>query len=154
MCRITERRTNKAPGIDGIGLEFYTTNWETIKEDLHEVLNQMFMQKNITTQQKHGVIVCRPKLKDAQTPEGYRPITLLNTDYKILARILAYRLCPVLEEHLQTSQFCSVPGNSILEAVLIVRESIAQSEMTDTPLCVLTLDFQEAFDRISHQYLF
>lgn len=44
---------NKAPGIDGFGLEFYTTNWETIIEDLHEILNQMFMQKNITTQQKH-----------------------------------------------------------------------------------------------------
>jgi hypothetical protein len=60
----------------------------------------------------------------------------------------------VLEEHLQTSQFCSVPRNSILEAVSIFREAIAQTEMTDTLLCVLTLDFQDAFDRISHKYLF
>ena len=144
---------NKAPGSDGIGLEFYSTNWETIRTDLHGILNQMFLQKNITPQQKHGVIVCLPKPNGAQTP-GYHPITLLKTDYKILGRILGNRLHPVLEDHLKTSQFCSVPGNSILEALSIVCETTAHSEKTDTPLCVLTLDFQDAFDRISHQYLF
>jgi len=41
-------RRNKVPGKDGIGLEFYTTKWENIKEDLPETLNHMFMQKNIT----------------------------------------------------------------------------------------------------------
>jgi len=81
-------------------------------------------------------------------------MTLLNSDYKILARILAHRLRPVLEEHLRTSQFCSIPGNSIIEAVSTVREAIAQVERTKSALCVLTLDFQEAFDRLSHQYLF
>jgi hypothetical protein len=62
---------NKAPGSDGIGLEFYTTNWALIKEDIGEILNQMFLQRNLTTQQKHGVIACLPKSNAAQTPEGY-----------------------------------------------------------------------------------
>ena len=114
-----------------------------------EILNQMFLQRSITPQQKHGIIICLPK-SNAQTPEGYRPIALLNSDYKLLARILANRLRPVLEEHLRTSQFCSVPGNSIIEAVSIIREAVAHAEVTDTPLCVLTLDFREAFDRIVH----
>ena len=39
---------NKAPGSDGIGLEFYTTNWKIIKEDIVEILNQMFLQRSIT----------------------------------------------------------------------------------------------------------
>jgi len=81
-------------------------------------------------------------------------MTLLNSDYKILARILAHLLRPVLEEHLRTSQFCSIPGNSIIEAVSTVREAVAQVERTNSALRVLKSDFQEAFDRLSHQYLF
>jgi len=80
------------------------------------------------------------------------PITLLNTDYKILARIITQRLRPTLEK-LHESQFCSVPGKCIFDAVSKIREAIAQAEITATPLCVLSLDFKEAFDRISHEYL-
>jgi hypothetical protein len=51
-------------------------------------------------------------------------------------------------------QFCGVPGNTIFDAVATVRDAIAQSEMMHTPLCVLSLDFREDFDRVAHQYLF
>jgi hypothetical protein len=60
----------------------------------------------------------------------------------------------VLEENLRNSQFSSVPGNSIIEAVSIIREAVAHAEETDIPLCVLILDFREAFDRIAYDYLF
>ena len=47
-----------------------------------------------------------------------------------------------------------VTGHTIYEAVATVREAIAQAEIKHKPLCVLSLDFQEEFDKISHQYLF
>jgi hypothetical protein len=149
-------RRNKAPGSDGIGLEVYTTNWKIIKEEIAEILNQMYLQRSITQLQKEGIIICLPKSNAIQTPEGYRPIALLISDYELLARILANRLRPVLEDYLRSSQFCSVPGNSIIEVVSIirVREAVAHAEITDTPLCVLTLDFREAFYRIARDYLF
>jgi hypothetical protein len=59
-----------------------------------------------------------------------------------------------MAEHLQKNQFCGVPGNIIFEAVATVREAIAQAEVTRTLLCVLSLNFKEAFDKISHRYLF
>jgi hypothetical protein len=40
------------------------------------------------------------------------------------------------------------------EAMAAVREAIAHAEVKSTPLCILSLDFQEAFDNISHTYLF
>jgi hypothetical protein len=52
---------NKAPGGDGMCLEFYMANWSIIKQDLLNVVNQMFMQQRITPTQKHGIIVCLPK---------------------------------------------------------------------------------------------
>jgi len=108
----------------------------------------------VSPQQKHGVIVCLPKICEPTTLADFRPITLLNTDYKMMARIIVNRLRPMMAELLQQNQFCGVPGRTIFEAVATVREAIAQAEITRVPLCILSLDFQEAFDRISHQYLF
>jgi len=145
---------HNAPGIDGLGLEFYTENWDTIKSDLKDLLNRMFRHNQVSTQQKHGMVVCLPKSNGDPTPDGYSPITLLTTEYKLLARIMARRLLPIMEEHLRSSQFCAVPGNTILDAVATVRDAITYAENTGTPLCMLTLDFEGAFDRISHYYLF
>ena len=70
----------KAPGIDGIGLEFYKANLATIQNDIGAMMNQMLMERKESAQQKHGVIVCLPKSNDPTTPAHFRPITLLNTE--------------------------------------------------------------------------
>jgi hypothetical protein len=145
---------HKSPGIDGICHEFYITNWETVHQDLLELLNHMFLNKNITHQQKHGVLICIPKTDGDGTPNSYLPISLLNTDYKILARILAQRPKRVMASHLQHIQYCGVPGNTILDAASQFRDIIAHAESTGTPMRVLSLDFHSAFDRIAHDYLF
>jgi len=110
-------KRQKTPGSDGLDREFYKTHWKTMKDDLRNVLNQMYLNKAITPQQKQGVIICLPKHDRAQKPTDYRPITLLNDDYKLLARILAHRLRPLLADILWKTPFCGVPGNTILDAV-------------------------------------
>jgi len=119
-----------------------------------QVMNQMYINKSTTRRQQHGIIISLPKNNGDITPEGYRPISLLNTDYELLARIMARSLTPVLEEQLTSSQYCSVPGKSILEAVSVLSDVVAHAEITRTPVCILSLDFRNAFDRISHRYLF
>jgi hypothetical protein len=86
----------KAPGVDGIGRDFYLRTWDVIQADMLDVFDQMFWSGNITPQQKHGVMICLPKVQNCCTPRDYRPITVLNEDYKCLARMIARRLKPVL----------------------------------------------------------
>ena len=93
-----KRGKNKAPGSDGIGLEFYKANWASIQGYIGAMINEMFTKRNVSAQQKHGVIVCLPKSCDPTTLEVFRPITLLNTNYKIMARIIAYRLRPMMKK--------------------------------------------------------
>jgi len=119
-----------------------------------EIFTQMLAEQKLTELQKSGVIVCIPKSDKAVAPDDYRPITLLNSDYKILARIVEGRIRPALVEVLHASQNCVVPGKSIFDAVATVRDAVAYAEMASAPLCVLSLDFKEAFDKISHKYLF
>jgi len=64
------------------------------------------------------------------------------------------RIRPALVEVLHACQHCGVPGKSIFVAVGTVRDAVAYAEMANAPLCVLSLDFKEAFDKISHKYLF
>jgi hypothetical protein len=77
----------------------------------------------------------------------------MNTDYKILIRITAERLRPHLPVILHPNQFCGVQGNSVFEAVVVVRDPIAYAEISKKPLCIVSIDFSAAFDKISHEYL-
>jgi hypothetical protein len=78
---IRKGSNNKAPGPAGIGTAFYKENWETVKDDLCDVLNEIMLHETTETQQNQGIIVCLTKPNGTQTPEGYQPITLMNTDY-------------------------------------------------------------------------
>jgi hypothetical protein len=57
--------------------------------DIGVMMNQIFTERKVSVQQKHGVIVCLPKSSDPTTPADFRSITLLNMGYKIMARIIA-----------------------------------------------------------------
>ena len=94
--------------------------------------------------------MCIPKTHGPYKPADYRPITLLNTDYKIVAKIIANRLRPLLSELLHPSQCCGVTGNIIFDAVATVRDAMAHAKVTQDRLCIMSLDFKEAFDKISH----
>ena len=140
----------KAPVSHGIGLELYKANRMTCALPRMRYTWRKLSPRN----KEEGVIVCLPKISGLKKPNDLRPLIKLNADYILLARILETRLRPLLAEQLQTTKFCGVPGNTILEAVATVREAIAQAEEKRSPTCVLSLDFKEVFDRISHQYLF
>jgi hypothetical protein len=114
----------------------------------------MFLDKHISRRQKHGIIVCLPKSTSPRTLEEYRPISLLTTEYKLLARIYTRRLGHILADQQQNNHFCGVMGNSIQDAISYTRDILAHVEATGTTMCVLTLDFQQDFDRITHQYVF
>ena len=123
---------NKAPGRDGICMEFFKVNRDSVKHDMLAVFNQIFLDGRIMEQQKLGIVVCIPKTDIPTTPADCRPITLLNADYKVLARITGNRLRPTLSEVLHQIQHCGVPGSKIFDAVAKVRDAIACTELTHT----------------------
>jgi hypothetical protein len=98
------------------------------KEEMVEIFNQIFWDGLRTPCQKQVVINCLPKKRGTNGPGDPRIIALLNTDYKILARIVAQLLKLVLARHLKDTKFCGVPGNSRLDAAATIREIIAFAE--------------------------
>jgi hypothetical protein len=146
-------KPHKDPGYDATCLEFLKKTWETTKEDL-QIVNEMYTEELISDYQKFGIIACIPKQPHATQVEHYRPPTILNTDLNLVTRIIANCLRPWMRDLLQSSQHCGVMGNSVFEAIATIREAVAYAEVTRSPLCVLTIDFQGAFYNLSHEYLF
>jgi len=150
---VSQGKHHKAPGIDGISLEFYKVQWDVIKTELLQIVNNMFTNGPILARQVQGQIVCIPEKSQPERIGDYRPLTLLNADYKILARIIANRQKPLLQEISNPHQHCGIPGTTVFDAVATMRDVVAYAETKKVPLCAVSLDFQSAFDFISHTYL-
>jgi hypothetical protein len=123
----------KAPGVDGLTAELYSNNWNTISKDITSILNRHCQDNLITPQVTHEIIVCLPKVSIPSTIKDYRPITLLNTKYKLYARVLALRIKDRVGHYLQDTQYSGATGANILDALAAVRETIANAEHKRTP---------------------
>jgi hypothetical protein len=144
---------NKAPAIDGISPEFFCETWDDMEEIWVTLFQRMYDTGKITNQQKHGLIVCAPKSRSPRTPYDHRSLTILKADYKILARMIVNRLKPLLHDILHPNQFCGRRDTSIYTALGTIRDTVAYAGTTRRPICLLSLDFEAAFDKISHKYL-
>jgi len=149
---ISQGKTNKAPGEDSIGLEFYRMGWDIVQMELLKIMNIKYSEEPLGAHQARGVMVCIHKGPNP-TRSDYRTLKFLKSDYKILARVNANRLKPILQDIISKQQRCGIQGTSIFEAGTTIRDIIAYAETSQTPLCVISLDFQAAFDSISHKYL-
>jgi hypothetical protein len=135
---VKKGRHNKAPGADGMSQDVFKDAWEIKHPDFLAILQQMHTEGVITIKQKHGMMVCLPKIQRPTGPGDYRLLTLFNADIKVMGRIIANRLGLWLPSIIHTSQHCGVRGNTIFGAVATVREAIPQAEHTKQALCILS----------------
>ena len=109
-CAIFAMKKNKAPGCDGISIEFYQTFWPQIKEILVNALNECYVTGTMSNTQRKGLITLLFKKGDTQCLKNWRPITLLNCDYNIIAAVLAARLQKVIRHIVHESQTGYIKG--------------------------------------------
>ena len=86
--------------------------------------------------------------------EDYRPLTLLNADFKLLARIIANRILQWINDLLHPSKHCGVQENNISGTTPATRNAIAHAELSYTPVYIPSLDFNGVFVNIAQSYLF
>ena len=89
---LNNMKLNKAPGIDGLTTEFYREFWPDIKELICKSINESFREGILGYSQRKGVITLIFKKGYRENLQNWRPITLLNIDYKLIATALTNRL--------------------------------------------------------------
>ena len=142
----------KAPGSEGLPPEFYLALWDVLGEDLVEVLTASFTAGVLPPSQRTALISLIFKKGDRSEHKNWRPISLLNADYKICARALAGRLLKILHYVIAPDQICGVRGRFIGENVVLLRDVACYAN--DLPAAILALDQEKAFDRVDWAFLF
>ena len=90
-------KNSKSPGNDGLNNEFYKACWKFIAPDILDTLNEIFLSGSLPRSMTQGVTSLVYKNKGTRDNlKFWRPISLLNTDYKIMTRTIATRLEPYL----------------------------------------------------------
>lgn len=146
---------NKSPGPDGITKEFYQTFFDVLGDALEKIFQVIFSSQSLTESQKLSYIslLCKDT-SDSSNMKNWRPISLLNIDYKIISKTLSIRLSKVLENIIHPDQTCSVKSRSIFDNIHLLRNIIDYVNQKDIPCIFLNLDQEKAFDRVSYDYLF
>ena len=143
----------KSPGLDGLPAEFYLVFWDSIGADLVEVFNASFDAGTLPFSQRGALITLLYKKDDRLDPKNWRPISLLNVDYKLCARALAARLLSVIHHVVALDQTCGVPSRFIGENVALLRDVAELAQELDLPVALLSLDQEKAFDRVDWSFL-
>ena len=144
---------NKAPGPDGLSVEFYLTFWSHLGPLLVEVFNESLCASELCNSMKTSTTRLVYKKDDRKNLKNWRPISLLNVDYKICSKAISLRLSKVLDTIVDPDQTCSVPGRSITSNLSLLRDVLDHIERTGETGILLSLDQEKAFDRVDRTFL-
>ena len=139
----------KSPGEDGFTVEFYSEFFDLIGNDLVESLNAAYENEQLSISQRRGIITLIPKEESSLLElKNWRPITLLNVDYKIASKAIAKRIEPILPSLIHPDQTGFVKGRYIGENIRLIADVMEQTRKLNLSGILLSLDFQKAFDTL------
>ena len=139
----------KAPGCNGLPADFFKCFWPKIKWPLFEYYQKCLVNHELGTSARRGILSLIPKKEaDLENLSNWRPLTLLNFDYKLLSKVLAIRLQSVLPEIIDEDQTGFMKGRNIMENIRRVIEFVGFSKERKLNNILLSLDFEKCFDSV------
>ena len=145
---------NKTPGQDGIPVDFYKVFWKWLKQPYMEMVSLGYTEEKLHTSARQGILNLIPKAgKDTRRVKNLRPITLLNTDYKLIEKAVANKMIPALKTIIHTDQRGFMKNRRISVNIRKMLDIIHQAAKEDLEAVVLSLDFVKCFDRCSFSIL-
>jgi exonuclease III len=148
-------KCNKSPGSDGLSKEFYLKFFDLFAPLFVSLYSLIFDVGILTKSQRLSYIslLCKDP-NNSENMKNWRPISLLNVDYKILSKVLTTRLGNVMASIIHPNQTSGIKGRSIVDNLHLLRNIFDYVSQKDIPCAWINLDFLKAFDRCSHRYLF
>ena len=114
------------------------------------ILNSWYNKAKIPSVYLEGIITLLYKKGDPRDIKNYRPISLLNSDYKIYTRILSNRLYRVLENIRSSNQHAIIKGRSIVVNIMEAKLLTEYCDHNEINGLMVFLDQEKAYDRIEH----
>ena len=146
-------KANKTPGNSGLTAEFYQFFWSRIREVYLKAIIYAKRIGKLHLAARRGVIALIPKKdRDPDFLKNWRPLTMLNLDYKILAKVLANRMKKVLPDIISESRTGFMKNRQISNSLRVTIDISRKNKTVAGYL--LSLDFEKCFDMISYDSIF
>ncbi|KAL5568577.1 hypothetical protein UlMin_025152 [Ulmus minor] len=145
----------KAPGPDGMTALFYKHYWDIVGWDLVAVVREFFLSNSMAQRLNESFIVLVPKKPNPTRINHYRPISVCNVAYRVITKIIANRLKPLLNRLICPTQNAFILGRSIHDNSVLVQEAIHSMKKKKGFLgwMALKIDLEKAYDRVSWQFI-
>jgi ribonuclease HI len=165
---LKQSKMGKAAGFNGLPMELWQTLNKEYKKDTKAKKRGYDVVKLLTmvfcSIQTEGVVkgtafaegwMCPIyKKNDKSDIANYRPITVLNTNYKIMTKTLSIQLEEAAKTTTHPDQAGFVPGQSILDQIEILKSMVAYAKVSKTNGAIISLNQEKAYDKVRHDYLY
>ncbi|XP_052299727.1 uncharacterized protein LOC127903105 [Citrus sinensis] len=146
----------KAPGPDGLNSMFFQKHWQHVGKGVTQTCLHILNNQGNLSPLNHTFIALIPKVAKPRKVTEYRPISLCNVVYRIVAKVIANRLKQVLHQIISPYQSAFVPNRIITDNIVIGYEclhKIRHSKGRKNELVSLKLDISKVYDRVEWGFL-
>ena len=145
-----DMKENTGPGP---GVSFCKNCWDSIKEELMEMVNDFYLGSLDIARLNYGVITLVPKVAEANNVKLFRPIGLLNVSFKIFTKLLMTRLNTVADKIISSSQTAFIKGRYIVDGVVMLHEIVHELQPKKQRGVIFKIDFEKAYDSVSWDFV-
>jgi hypothetical protein len=153
LLALRRSKPGKAPGRDGIPVELYKKFKLQFAPILAAVFTAIGTIKKLPYGFLDGVITVLHKTGDRLDAGNYRPISLTNTEYRVLARVLAGRLSDVLPDLVDPAQTAFIKGRCIGDNAMLLQCVAALLKEEGRSAVLALCDFRKAYDTVDRVFL-
>ena len=143
---------SKAPGLNGYSMAVFQSQWDIVRIDILKVFDKFYRSGIINELSNETYIYLIPKKFNSCRIRDFRPINLMTSLYKIIAKVWAKRLQAILGETISISQGAFVAGRQILDVALVANEVVEDYRRKKQSL-VFKIDFEKAYDNVKWGFL-
>jgi endonuclease/exonuclease/phosphatase family metal-dependent hydrolase len=152
---LKELPVHKSPGGDGFPVDFYKFFWPDIKILVCNSIRHAIQKGELSIEQKRAVLTLVPKKdKDIRLLKNWRPISLLNADYKILAKVLAIRMQNVIPYLVNQDQSGCIKNRSTFGNIRSIIDIINYVNDQKNTGIIAFIDYEKAFDTVNWAFMY
>lgn len=144
----------KAPGPDGFQAVFFKQYWDIVGDDVWKMVKEAFSSGRVDPAISTTLIALIPKVDTPKAFKDFRPISLCNTIYKILTKVLVQRIRPILCKLIGPYQSSFLPGRGTTDNAIVLQEIVhSMRKSKKKGEVAYKIDHEKAYDNVEWDFL-